>query len=133
MALSGKIEKTGTLSSSAINDWVKRLENRVLTDLAEHAQVEALLAMGGPGPNPPSLPGQAPHRQTDALADGLEVHVEGHTGELISKRNGSSKVPEYLEYGTPKGQMQARPYMGPAYEAARLALPEIVEEAKKHV
>lgn len=104
----------------------------LLTRLAEGARDAAQTSMGGPGPNPPSEPGQPPHRQTSQLHANVTAAVDtaAGTAQTVSTRpDGSPEVPGWLEFGTRRAE--ARPYMRPAYEKVRAGLARTVDDAAR--
>ena len=88
---------------------------------------EAGTLSGGGNPNNHSQPGGIPFVQTGMLKRSIQWEPLGRLTRLI----GSTLKPEgdqkssyalYLEYGTPNGQMEARPFLRPALDrnSARL-------------
>lgn len=113
--------------------WIVRYEKRLLKNLAEHMVDAVKDSMGAPGPNPPSLPGNPPNRQTSLLYQGVtyDLATDGHVAWVISKREGTGEVPAYLEFGT--RNMAERPYMRPGYALTRDRFRQIAEKTYKEV
>lgn len=93
---------------------------------AKSIEARARVSMvGGGTPHVPSLPGEPPHREFGALAEGIHVHPKEK--ELEREVGDSVEYGIYLEFGTERGvgiprgsgtvqvpKMAARPWLIPA-------------------
>jgi hypothetical protein len=74
--------------------------------------------------NPPSLPGEPPAQQSKRLKNSIqarkrnedvwEVGPAKESYENVKAGSDGDKYPVYMEFGTRKGKIKARPYMRPS-------------------
>ncbi len=103
----------GVLTKSAI-----RIRDDAKLKIKEGPKTGRVYSRKGGIRHQSSAPGQAPATDHGTLISSLlfDVRYDGlgaSVGSNLTASNGES-IAEYLEKGTPKGQMKARPFLAPA-------------------
>lgn len=110
------LEMTVTTKSPDTDDAVDAVMDKVLADIVTEARDSMTTPKHGlayrfrGGTRTASAPGEAPAIQTGALYASIHSTRVGSGGVVTA----STDYADYLEHGTPRGQMLPRPFMGPA-------------------
>jgi phage gpG-like protein len=111
------IRKLPVETRQIVQETVFDIEGRIKIDMASAKSGQMY------GDHQASAPGEAPAVDTSALINSIQTEVNGSEGEVYT----NAEYAVHLEYGAPMNNLEPRPFMTPAAEAAR---PEFMRKMK---